>query len=163
MLGLSPVPPRANHIVIPQDRPVYKVTDEKGFFGEDDCLYPMGSIICWSGPLNPNLEPLNELAYQNLKEYLEVLDAEGRKVAEKNGTAYRGLTGALESARKLEEMESKRLQPLGVEKQVPLMGAKRKPGRPKVERLDNSSQEAPLLGVGKHSLGSGHPEPQFKS
>lgn len=156
-LGLSPVPPRHQPtLVIPQDRPVYRITDEKGFFGPDDTLYAEGSILGYDDEPNPAMEPLNALAEQKMTKYLEKLDAEGRKVANKNGKSYTSLADAFEQSREMAKQESKKVQVIGGREMAPLMGAKKKPG--KVAKIELEEQAAPLMGAsrGKLALNNTH-------
>lgn len=127
-MQLSPVPPqRQAPLVIPQDRPVYRIKSEKGFFGPDDNLYAEGEIIIFEDEPNPEMEPLNSLAIEKMREYLEKLDAEGRKVAEKTGKAYHNLADAFDNARTLEQQEHKKVQLIsGNGQQTPLMRGEKK-------------------------------------
>lgn len=149
-MQLSPVPPqRQPALVIPQDRPVYRIGSGQ-FFGPDDCLYPEGSVIAWDEIPNQEMEPLNALAQEKMRAYLAHLDAEGRKVAEKMGKSYTNLGDAYENSISLAKEEGKKVQLIGGKEQVPLMGAKKR-GRPSVQKIE-LEQAAPLMGKGKLSL-----------
>ena len=65
---------------IPQDKPVFRILDEHGFFGPDNTLHPEGSIIVLYDCPNENMEPLNDMARQSLSAYLDELDESARKV-----------------------------------------------------------------------------------
>lgn len=146
--NLSPQPPRhSGAIVIPQDRPVYRIGMGK-FFGPDDTLYLEGSVIAYDDEPNQEMIPLNALAEAKMVDYLKKLDDFGRKAAEKAGKSYAGLLDSYENARKIMTDESKKVQVIGAPEQVPLMGAKKR-GRPPIERVE-IAQPTPLMGtVGK--------------
>lgn len=151
-MRLSPIPPQAPQAIhIPQDVAVYRIKDEKGFFADDN-LYAEGSIITWPDEPNLFMEPMNDLAAKNFKAFLEKLDVEGRKVAEKAGKSYNSYADAYTNTRELEKQEASRVRVLnGPEKHVPLMGAKK---TRKSERID-VPQQAPAMGGGKFSLDGG--------
>lgn len=153
-LGLSPNPPRQMApMVIPQDRPVYQITAEKGFFGPDDHLYATGAVIAWLDEPNTEMEPLNEMATAAMKKYLQKLDACGRAVAEKAGRAYTGLEDAFDNSRALEQQDAKRVQLIGEKEMVPLMGAKKRgPKRVEVVEMGAPAEVPMTLTKGKHSL-----------
>lgn len=142
-LGLSPIPPqRQQHLIIPQDRPVYRIKEGK-FFGPDDCLYNEGEVIEFDDEPNTEMEPLNGLAQEKMRQYLEKLDIEGKKVAEKNGKAYTSLADAFENAREQMSNDTKKVRSLTAKEQVPLMGAKKKGGR--ISKVEEGKL-APLMG-----------------
>lgn len=147
-LGLSPVPPmRQAPVIIPQHVPVYRVLDDKGFFGPNDTLFPRDSIISYVDEPNPEMEPLNSLAEEAMKKYLGRLDKEGRKVAQRNGTAFTSLADAFEQARTMAQQESKTVHLIGgAAEMVPLMAGKKKDN--KVSRIELESQP-PVLGASK--------------
>lgn len=152
MTRLSPVPPRTQNFVIPQDRPVYRILQGK-FFGPDDTLYEEGSFVIWKDEPNLEMEPMNELAQDNMLKFLEKLDAAGRKVAEQTGKSWNNLADAHANAYALAQQESKSFEVLNAPKQVPLMGAKKNVSS--IEEI-KVNQAPPLLGTtkGKLSLGA---------
>lgn len=75
---------------IRDDRPAYRVLDERGFFGDDDSLHLLDSEIYWDGEPNEQLEPLNQMAHDNMETYLNKLDRLGREVQDKTGKAFAG-------------------------------------------------------------------------
>lgn len=132
-MRLSPSPPVAQGpIEIPQDVPVYKVMDEKGFHADDE-LFPQDAIIPWEGGLNPQLWPMNELAHVAMQEYLEYLDNCGREKAKQDKVAYMPLMDAYKRRKADEERELEaphrtrdlRTKDLRAKKQIPLMQAKK--------------------------------------
>lgn len=144
-LGLSPVPhQRQSTLMIPQDRPVYRIKEGK-FFGPDDCLYNEGEVIEFHDEPNTEMEPLNALAEERMRLYLAKLDTRGREVAEKVGKHYTSLADAFENSRALMTEESKKIRSLTAKEQVPLMGAKKKGGR--IAKIDEG-QAVPLMGGG---------------
>ena len=76
--------------IIPQDRPVYRVLNEKGFYGPDDALHPEGEIIVLYDVPNEDMEPMNELARAAFEKYIDSLEESARVVAEKNGRFFAG-------------------------------------------------------------------------
>lgn len=127
--NLSPVPPRTQQVVIPQDRPVYEVVEEAGFFGPNDHLYVAGAWIEWDEEPNLGLKPLNKLADEKMVEFLTKLDKLGAAKAEKEGKHYNGLLEMYErsSAFHNNPAQRDRVRQLNgaVENQTPLMGAKK--------------------------------------
>lgn len=155
MARLSPVPPSAPAaIVIPQDRPVYRIKSGK-FFGPDDHLYEEGAVIAWTQEPNLEMEPLNQMAEENMVKYLKKLDKYGREVAEKTGKNYTSLADAHANAYDLAKQESKPFEHLNGKKQVPLMGAKKQVDS--IEKVELSGKSAPLLSEPKSkvTLGKG--------
>ncbi len=135
MVELFHTPPRAkSDPAIPQDRPVYRILNEKGFFGPDDSLHPEGAIIVLYDTPNEDMEPLNALAVTALEDYLAGLEESERAVAKSNGKNFLGrrrnkeemLADATENARRLESV--------GREGGVPLMGAK-KSGQKRISKV----------------------------
>lgn len=149
--NLSPSPPRyQGTVVIPQDRPVYRIGMGK-FFGPDDTLYLEGSVIAFDDEPNTEMTPLNALAEAKYAAYLKKLDDLAKAAAEKAGKAFTSQFDAWENARKIMTDESKKVQVIGAPEQVPLMGAKKR-GRPPIERVE-LPQPTPLMGtVGKLSV-----------
>lgn len=152
-MQLSPVSPHRNTtIVIPDDRPVYRIKEGK-FFGPDDRLYLEGEIIGWDEEPNLEMEPLNNLAREKFRSYIEKLDECGRAVSVKNGTGYTSIADAHENAMKMAQNDAKRVQLMSSPEIVPLMGGKKNRG-PTVEKLE-ATQDTPLMGTpkkGKFSL-----------
>lgn len=117
MRELFLTPPRAKvDPVIPQDKPVFRILDEHGFFGPNDTLYPEGSIIVLHDCPNENMEPMNQLAQDSMEAYLDMLDESARKVAEVNGRYFSG------RARTKEDMMANASE--DARKKVAIMGAK---------------------------------------
>lgn len=75
---------------IPQNKPVFRVLDEHGFFGPDDTLHPEGSLIVLHDAPNENMEPMNDLAREAYEAMLDGLEESSRKVAEANGRHFSG-------------------------------------------------------------------------
>lgn len=86
-LFLTPPRPRVDP-AIPQDKPVFRILDEHGFFGPNDHLYPQGSLVVLYDCPNENMEPMNDLAKESLSAYLDMLDDSAKKVAETNGRYF---------------------------------------------------------------------------
>lgn len=100
------------------DLPCYRILDVNGFYGDDDHLYPMDSVIYFEGMPNEEMEPMNELARLKMVNYMDELDRKGREAAEKLGKIFvarpRNLDGAIELATSLARSST------------PIMGAKEK-------------------------------------
>jgi len=152
MVKLSPVPPQFQPtLVIPQDRPVYRI-GEGNFFGPDDHLYTEGNVVAWDDEPNEEMEPLNDLARDKMIAYLAKLDAAGRKVAEKIGVGYTSKEDFFKNAQLLAKEDAKKVQLINGQPEVNLMGGKKR-GRPRIEKIAGA-QPAPLMGsAGKLSLG----------
>ncbi len=144
-MRLSPVPPRAQAApVIPQDVPVYRVLDEKGFYA-DDTLYGQGTILMWPDAPNPNLEPMNGMAEEIMIEYLKGLDDEGRKVAQRDKKSHVSQLDAYMKRKQAAEYTATASRVIGAAPQTPLMRAER--GEPKARKIDmDGPQPAPILG-----------------
>lgn len=153
MVKLSPSPPQYQPaLIIPQDRPVYRI-GEGNFFGPDDHLYTEGNVIAWDDEPNEEMVPMNELAKDKMIEYLAKLDVAGRKVAEKIGVGYTNKEDAFKNAQILAKEDAKKVQLINGTPEVKLMGGK-KPGRPRIEKIVGE-EAAPLMGsAGKLSLGN---------
>lgn len=123
-------------MLINESRPAYRITTPapKGFFGPDDNLYMEGECIYFDGIPNEEMEPLNTLAYENMQKFLEGLDAEAKKVAEKLNRPFVGrartLEGALETASAVQRSE------------LPVMGHKKESTVTKIE-----ADETPQTGA----------------
>lgn len=144
-MQLSPTPPSRYQapLVIPEDVPVYRL--RSAFFGPDDCLYAEGDVIVLEDEPNQEMIPLNKLAKKNMKAYLEKLDDDGRKVAEKLGRNFVSIADAHENAMALEKEESKRVTLLnGKPKGVPLMGADKKNAAKRVTKLQAEAEAVPM-------------------
>jgi hypothetical protein len=105
-LFLSPPRP-VNMPDIPQDRPVFRILDEKGFFGPDDTLYSAGALVVLYDEPSVDMEPLNDLAQTAFNTMLDKLEAGAREVAKKSGKMFIGtprtkeemINGASDAAR----------------------------------------------------------------
>lgn len=82
---------------IPQDVPVYRVTEEKGFY-IDNVLHPAGTILEFAETPNPGLEPMNDIAVEKQRAYLTHLDMLGNKKSERDNTSYVPLVPAFEKS-----------------------------------------------------------------
>ena len=125
MVQLFTAPPvQKRDPAIPQDRPVYRILNEQGFFGPDDTLHPAGELIVLYDTPNEDMEPMNELAQEAFEKYVDTLEESARVVAERNGRYYAGrprtkdemIANASEDARRLQTVKN----PNGVK----IMGAK---------------------------------------
>lgn len=153
-MQLYSTPPRTAYqpLVIPEDVPVYRILEGK-FFADDE-LYEPGSIITWDEEPNLEMQPLNKLAQERAKAYRLKLDEYGRKVADKNGTAFISIDHAFEQANMLAQNESRRVNVLNAMPEVPIMGGKRTRA-PKAKKIELNAETDPLVsGNNKLSLNS---------
>lgn len=151
-MNLSPIPPQPQaHIVIPDDRPAYRL--KESFFGPDDTLWEEGIVIQYDDEPNKAMEPLNTLAIERMTEFLEMIDVEGQKKATVENKHYVSEAEAFKNSLVPEDQRSKKVQPLsGTTKQVPLMNAKK--DSKSIRKMD-AQTEAPFMGnssVGKLTL-----------
>jgi len=153
-MQLSPIPPQAKTpVIIPDDRPVYRINDNGPFFGPDDTLYKEGEIIAWAGQPSLCMDPLNGMARDETRKYLQMLDNLGRAAAEKVGRSYSGMSQALDNALEMERLSAKQVQVIGGADQKAVLGRPRKKG-PRVEVIAPDG-DAPMTGAqsrGKLSL-----------
>lgn len=148
-LFLTPPRPRVDP-PIPQNKPVFRVLNEKGFFGPDDTLHPMGSLIVLYDFPNEDMEPMNDLAREKMEDYLDSLEESARKVAEINGRFFSGrprnkedmLANASEDARRdtvimgAKMDTSKRIEGIGPQEVPDVMADNTQRKRAKIETLD---------------------------
>lgn len=141
-------------LVVTNDRPAYRVLDERGLFA-DDTLWPAGSVIYFDDEPNEELEPLNEKARDVMRAYIQKLDAYAEDVAKKTGKRFIGRSRNLEDAMNDLREDSRRVSLVqdGKDGGVPIMGAKRR-GKPKISKV--GAPEVPETGgrEPKRSVGS---------
>lgn len=135
--------------VIPQDVPVYRI--KEGKFYADDELYEAGSIIAWNETPNLEMEPLNPLANEAMREFLKDLDVKGKEVAAKNGKAYISYADAFENSVAFAKNEGKRAVLLNGREEVPIMGGKKR-GPRKAQKIDLGSDQKQVGTSGKLSI-----------
>lgn len=80
-----------------EELPVYRVLNEKGFFGDDDTLYQTGAEIVYTGTPNNEFEPLNDAARARMEEFLINQEAHARANAIANGRTFKGVAQDLEA------------------------------------------------------------------
>jgi hypothetical protein len=122
-------------MLIPSDRPAYRILSEAGFFGPDDHLYRAGDCIVFDDEPNEDMEPLNEPARTALEKFFDKLDAAARRKAEKAGLEYAGRPKSLDEKITLATADARRVQLINGDGGVPLMGGKKR-GRPRIERME---------------------------
>lgn len=146
-LGLSPnLPKQRIEPTIPQDVPVYRVIDERGFYCDDN-LIPKGEYIIWEEEPNPMMQPMNELAHEAFCEYLKKLDAFGKEWADREKKSYVSQLKQYQNSLGIEEGEDlRRAKVIGGREETPIMGAKRK-GPAKAQRVIVPSEVGtPMMG-----------------
>lgn len=130
MHGLSPYPPmQQQQIQVNENIPAYKVIEKRGFFDDNDHLWPKDSLIYWEGDPNPGFEPLNELAEEKLREYFMMLDQKADEVCKAKGTGHASLVNAYESRRRLQQMDRKFERSVDIEEDFPILQARNKEKR----------------------------------
>ena len=149
MRELFLTPPREQRLPsIPKDKPVYRVLDERGFFGPDDTLHPPGSIVVlWDDP-NLEMEPLNEMAKERLEKVADTQEESARKMADFNGryfVAPRSKNDLLEAATE----DARRVQSLTNPKGVSILGTKNKDVSERITQV--GATEAPEVGAEKQN------------
>lgn len=123
--GLSPMPPRQQaQVYIDPEVAAYKIIEKRGFFDDQDTLWLQGSMIYWEGEPSLAFEPLNELAEITMREHLEKLDAEGKKVAEQNGKSHANIVNAFDARKRLQEMDRKMGRSVDIDEGTKIMGGR---------------------------------------
>lgn len=126
------VPRQYAPAVIPNDVPVYKVG--AGKFYVDDELLNEGTLITWEEEPNPDLIPMNKLAVEKMREYLQQLDVWGHEKAVADKKKYVPLLGKFEAAIAEKEGDGRRARVLnGRGEERSILGKKR--GRPRITKL----------------------------
>lgn len=99
---------------IDNSRAAYRILSPAGFYGPDDTLYTVDAkgdpaVIYFDGEPNEEMEPLNDIARDRVKVYLEKLDNLAREVAIKTGKPYverpKSLDGGLAMASAVQKSE----------------------------------------------------------
>ena len=139
MVELFHQPPRQkNDPVIPEDRPCYRILDEKGFWGPDDTLHLVNEIIVlWDVP-NENMEPMNAMARERFEKYIDSLEESARKVAELNGRYFAGRPRTKEEMIANASADARRVQSLSNPTGTPIMGAKNNSSK-RIQRIGDDS------------------------
>ncbi len=145
-VGLSPVPPKHRYApAIPQDVPVYRVTNEKGFY-VDDQLFPQDEIVIWKGEPNPKLDPLNKMAEDIMVEYLTKLDKFGKDKARIDKKSYRSELDAFITKRgNLDGDDNRRIRSL-TQKNAPSVLGTPRTGTDSVQKLI-IEETTPILSI----------------
>ncbi len=132
-------------VIVPDDVPVFQILKGK-FFGVDengfDRLYPEGAVIAYLDEPNLDMKPLNAMAWEATREYLDKIDALGMKKAEKDGVAFVSERKAFETAYAPPSRGKKGVVMLNQDKEVPIMQAKKNPGA--VEQIEPEQEVAPV-------------------
>ena len=125
MVQLFHTPPKQKaDPLIPEDRPVYRILAEKGFFGPDDTLHTEGEIIVlWDKP-NEDMEPMNDLARTAYEAMIDELEESASKVAQTNGRFYAGRPRTKEEMIANASEDARRVQSISNPDGVRIMGAK---------------------------------------
>lgn len=146
MQGLSPVPPRPQtQVHIDSSRPAYIVIEKRGFFDDADKLWEKGSMIYWDGEPNPGLDPINDMAMDRMRSYLQVLDDKAMEVAKLKGAGHASMVNAFEARRRLAELDSNGTDAVDGFSEPSILGMKKK----------RSHAAAPVDGVGQIQFNHG--------
>lgn len=141
-------------VVLTNDRPAYKILGEKGFFGPDDHLYVFGEMIYFDDEPNMDMEPLNPMARERMKDYLSKLDDLGRAAAKHFGRPYQGLATNLDEAVAQSSEDYRRVQSVGNPNGVAVMKSDKRSKNNGIQRV--AADETPETGanrpVGKLSI-----------
>lgn len=132
---LSPLPPKAYAApAIPQDKPCYRILKPCYL---DDTMYFQGDIVTWTEEPNNEMEPLNELAHKASDAFYDKCEELGQKASAAKGRMYVPVRRHTPEDREMNTAEARRVEIVKGDGGIPVMGAKRKPGRPaKAEKLD---------------------------
>ena len=110
--------------VIPQNKPVYRVLSEQGFFGPDHTLRKMGELIVLFDEPNEDMEPMNDLARAALEKTIEKLVESERAVAHQNGRHFAGRARTKEEVISAATDDARRVQSLSNPTGKAIMGAR---------------------------------------
>ena len=138
---LSPIPPKMYAApVIPQDVPCYRILKQCFL---DDTMYFESDIVTWMEEPNVEMEPLNDLAQKASDAFFDKCEELGRKAAAKNDKMYAALQRPFSRDRKLNTADKRRVELIKGDGGIPVMGARRGPGRPpKAQKLEVSSMQS---------------------
>lgn len=123
-LFLSPPKARIDP-AIPQDKPVYRILTEQGFFGPDDTLHNMGELIVLFDEPNEDMEPMNDLAQEAMEKHLQTLEDSERENAKFNGRHFAGRSRSKEDMLAHATEDARRIQSLSNPNGVAIIGAKK--------------------------------------
>lgn len=154
MQGLSPLPPRPqNRVDIDPDVPAYQIIEKRGFFDDQDNLWPKGSMIYWEGTPSMAFDPLNELAHEKMREYLQHLDDLAVQVDKQKGSSHASIVEAYTARRRIQEMDRRSGRSIDHEAQMPIMGAKQY-NQPRARSVEaGSPRPTPMMGhQGRYSV-----------
>lgn len=128
-----------------QELPLYRVLNPKGFFADDDSLYPEGTVLNWTGALNEYMEPMNEPAREKMQVYLEELEDGAKAAAAKFGRSYSGRLTDLADIMALAMQDAKAI-------------ANKRMDEPRVQvSMPRSDGDAPVMGNMKGQKRRGRP------
>ncbi|MFA7278761.1 MAG: hypothetical protein WC100_01590 [Sterolibacterium sp.] len=137
--------------VIPDDVPVYRI--KEGKFYADDYLFDEGSIVVWEEEPNLEMEPLNEMAHDNMIEYLRKLDELGKEAAKAAGKQWISYESAFANSMALAKEDGKRVTLLNGKAEVPLMGGQRRgPAKARQIELDTTPQQPVVRAGGRKAV-----------
>lgn len=122
-LFVSPPRPRIDP-AIPQDKPVFRVLTEQGFFGPDHTLHRAGELIVLYDEPNEDMEPMNDLARKAMNVHLDKLEQSEKEVAHQNGRHFSGRSRNKEDMLAHATEDARRIQSLSNPSGVAIMGAK---------------------------------------
>lgn len=111
--------------VVRADRPAYRITPGSSFFGPDCHLYKEGDAFYFDGTPHEGMEPLNDIAREKLRAYIEQLEAGEREVAQKNGRNYFGRSRSVEERLAQASTDAKQVQLIQGGPGIPVMGGER--------------------------------------
>lgn len=138
-------------ILIPTDRPAYRILSEKGFFGPDCHLYQEGDCLVFDDEPNEEMEPLNDLAREKIKILFDKLDGLAREVAKANGRQFVERPRTLEGAVAMATIDAKRVMLNPGDGGVPLMGSTI--GRDRAHKLEAAEPTPETGGVVRRGPG----------
>lgn len=147
----SPLPPKMySPPSIPQDVPCYRILEGKGVFLDDVMFFP-GDIVTWTEEPNKEMEPLNALATKAMNAFFDDREKLAKAASLKKGVRYIPLRRPVEEERALNSSEARRVELIKGDGGIPVMGARRKPGRPaKAQKLEvQGTEEKPIADLAR--------------
>lgn len=146
---LSPVPQQSYAMPsIPQDVPVYRILKPCYL---DDCYCVAGDIVSWDREPNKEMEPMNDMAKVMTSEFFDKLDRLGQEASAKNGMKYVPMRRPVEEQIAMTDSANRRVEIIKGDGGVPIMGARKKPGRPALQKINTGiqRQEQPIKNISK--------------
>jgi len=137
---LSPVPPKMYAAPeIPKNVACYRIL-RPCFL--DDIMFYEGDVVTWSEEPNSEMEPLNDLARKASDAFFDKCEELGKLAAKEKGKSFVPVQRPFSERRRNNTAETRRVELVKGDGGVPIMGARKGPGRPpKAQKLEVSKIE----------------------